>query len=776
MRPDPPADLVELLERLKLATADKVRSVYPLVRKLAGELPSFSPVWVDALALAGLLTPFQAMKINAGRGEQLHVGPYILKAPLLALGYAEYYRAARIDSRREVHLLVAAGPETSAADVISRVMSLSARLKTLRNRHIAELLEAGMHGERIWIALCPDEATPLGDLLLNVGRLPGNAVLEIARQMAASLGALEAAGVAHGDLSVASVWLADDGSIQLRHPGVRGILRPTERLLAAEASPVALDGISPERVNNDGRPTVASDLFACGCLWWKLLAGRSPMVGATSMGKLRLAAARKIADVRRYSPEAPALLVSAIEACLQPDSDERPASFAAVAELLGAPTQSGRRELGAAASQLHGSQSTSIVSAARRVLRSKDSPAWIATIAGCLAVIIGVSWPMWHSPSGTPASRQPANNRSLAVASTIKSIEPHDARRKSPKPAEMRHADAQQAAYLELSAAIEPLILAGDETVAWHRLLRPGQVVRGRPGERPSISVPTSGIVLAVEDVQFQGVDFVWRPAPDAAIDPERLVMIELQAARTTFRDCTFSALSDERNGQPVAIRWTGPRRQRQLSPAGRLQIAGCSIRGVAAAIDCRWNSPLSVDLSETLFLGPGPLLRIDHVPRIDEPIEIQLMRSTFRDAAALVGIHADRIPQDEAGTIGIAAKSCAFAPAQGGALVLFASSESPARLAKSIQWSGDGSVLSSEAPTALWLSRGPKSTGREIEVGVEGIVSSPLEFAGPAAAGSSASRLLRWQGAAQSDEPPGIADGLPNAITPHNVPTPDRR
>ncbi|HEY2147988.1 MAG TPA: hypothetical protein VGH32_08625, partial [Pirellulales bacterium] len=220
------------------------------------------------------------------------------------------------------------------------------------------------------------------------------------------------------------------------------------------------------------------------------------------------------------------------------------------------------------------------------------------------------------------------------------------------------------------------------------------------------------------------------------------------------------------RSGQPVAIRWTGPRRQRQLSPAGRLQIAGCSIRGVAAAIDCRWNSPLSVDLSETLFLGPGPLLRIDHIPRIDEPIEIQLTRSTLRDAAALVGIHADRIPQDEAGTIGVVAKSCAFAPAQGGALVLFASSESPARLAKSIQWSGDGSVLSTESPTALWLSRWPKSTGREIEVGVEGIVSSPLEFAGPAAAGSSASRLLRWQGAAQSDEPPGIPAGLPNEPT----------
>jgi len=157
----------------------------------------------------------------------------------------------------------------------------------------------------------------------------------------------------------------------------------------------------------------------------------------------------------------------------------------------------------------------------------------------------------------------------------------------------------------------------------------------------------------------------------------------------------------------------------------------------------------------------------MDRVPRIDEPLEMQLSRLTLRGAAAVVGIHIEQMPEDEPGSIVIVAHNCAFSPARGGSLVLFASAEFPGRLARSIQWSGEGSVLSAESPAAFWLPRGKNAIGREMEVRVEGIVASRLEFAGPAKAGWSESRLARWQGATQSDEPPGISERPLNAISP---------
>ncbi|HKD37482.1 MAG TPA: hypothetical protein VKB78_11800, partial [Pirellulales bacterium] len=557
-------------------------------------------------------------------------------------------------------------------------------------------IEAGTYGENIWIAFASEDATPLGDVLLNLGRLDGNSVLEIARQLVGFLGELEAVEVYHGDISTLSVCLLDDGSIRLRYPGVSGILRPVVD---------ALEDASHGDTNAARRSRVASDIYACGALWWQLLSGRLPLPAAASIGSLDGIAKKKLVDVRRYAPDAPAALVTAIDACLGGNSGQPAASLTALAKMLGPPSPTGRRVLKAVIAQLKCHSSASIATIARRVIRSKESAAWMATIAGCLAVIAGVSWPLWRSQSPP----QPATEKTPAVASATKTTTSNAAGRAAAKPNQKLHADVQQAAFIGRPVDAEPLVLP-NTMVEWNnvqRALRPGQLVRGAPGKRPSIVIPASGIVLAVEDIRFQGIDFIWRPAADAAFDPERLELFELCAAQATFRDCTLTAVADSTSGHPVAIRWTGPRQQRQLSPAGRLQIDGCLMRGVVAAIDCRCHSPLSISVSETLYLGPGPLVRMDRVPKIDEPLEVQLSRLTLRGAAAVVGIHIEQMPEDEPGSIVIVAHNCAFSPARGGSLVLFASAEFPGRLARSIQWSGEGSVLSAESPAAFWLPRG---------------------------------------------------------------------
>jgi len=73
----PPQPLVDLLSRLGLATSADVERMRRRVRRLARDLPVFESVWVDALAQARVITPYQAAEINAGRGERLAIGPYV---------------------------------------------------------------------------------------------------------------------------------------------------------------------------------------------------------------------------------------------------------------------------------------------------------------------------------------------------------------------------------------------------------------------------------------------------------------------------------------------------------------------------------------------------------------------------------------------------------------------------------------------------------------------------------------------------------------------------
>ncbi|HEX3872443.1 MAG TPA: hypothetical protein VHV77_18490, partial [Pirellulales bacterium] len=100
MRDMPPPALVDLLGRLGLAAPAQVLAVQGRVKRLARGLPGFEQVWVDALAQARVLTPFQAGEINAGRSESLVVGPYVLVQPLESLGYAVSYRARELASSR----------------------------------------------------------------------------------------------------------------------------------------------------------------------------------------------------------------------------------------------------------------------------------------------------------------------------------------------------------------------------------------------------------------------------------------------------------------------------------------------------------------------------------------------------------------------------------------------------------------------------------------------------------------------------------------------------
>ena len=80
------------------------------MRRLARDLPRFESVWVDALLQARVLTPFQAAEINAGRGQSLRVGPYVLCERLPHPHYVACYRARNVDSEQPVQLAVVEDP------------------------------------------------------------------------------------------------------------------------------------------------------------------------------------------------------------------------------------------------------------------------------------------------------------------------------------------------------------------------------------------------------------------------------------------------------------------------------------------------------------------------------------------------------------------------------------------------------------------------------------------------------------------------------------------
>ena len=368
---------------------------------MAGDLPLFDSVWIDALVQSRLLTPYQAAEINSGRGERLLVGQYVIRHALADLGYAQSFAAIELrnvqdeskhQAGRHVNLVVkSCRSDQSAAGAAAKLQSLLGAFSDCKPIGIAPLVAAGADGKMLWAAFENADGFPIAQSIACSGRLTPAAVLEIARQMVVSLGELQQAGFVHGDISASSLWLTSRGQIKLALCGIRSVMEPLADDTNENVALETFDYLAPERLSLNSSPTTSSDMYACGCLWWHLLAGRPPLLGGDAMGKTQAVLQPRIANIRHIAPDVPECLASAIEACTQVDPALRPTSFSELAVQLGSTGRAGHRQLAARlAASGHRVRCTS---GWKTQLRWQHAGQPILAIAACLFLLAAATWP-----------------------------------------------------------------------------------------------------------------------------------------------------------------------------------------------------------------------------------------------------------------------------------------------------------------------------------------------------------------------------------------------
>ncbi len=850
MHERPPAELVALLKRLGLADAAQVERMGRRVRRLARDLPRFESVWVDALCQARILTPFQAAEINAGRGSSLRLGPYVIEQRFIHPCYVACYRARDIESRAVVRLAIVenagangdellgqlqslaghssfsdansphpnplpkgegtsvssssivsssslvsrTGSIASSSSIASRTASLSPLSSPLRFPLPSPLFSLGRDGDRLFVAEPWVEGRTAAEWMVHHGRVPSEVVLEIARAMAAQLAMLEKCGICHGDVSTSSLVLTDGGEARLLLPGLRGILRPEEGYAHGDLPPEAYDSLAPERVSAGTPPNTASDIYACGCVWWQLLCGRPPLVGGDSLAKLRAAQAGEIRDVRNYAPDVSPPLAAAIFACLQRDPHCRPESMARLSAMLGSTTRGGREALADCLART-GRPTVHWTTTVRSIRRSNRTPFWIAGTLCCLTVALAICWQMssqrsaisgqqseqvasgqklvasgqWPVASGTnlpsPASGRGAGGegsgqfQNVASESNSKSRNPEIPKSQISNPS----AEVVPASYQQVESKPEDLVLTADKAVEAESLkLQAGQCVRGPEGRRATILVPLTGMIVDKENVRFENIDFRARAMANNNVKSSESAMLELRAGRASFRGCSFQVEETERTPK-AAVRWTHPSAAETAEtslPNGRIQWYDCFLHRVSIGLDCRTAGALSIELRNVLHLDAGSLVRLDHCPQSDEPVSIALEQLTLRNCGPLLECLAPRL-ESQPGEIAVTATACALVPEAEMPLIHVRGPQMPERLPAAIRWSGQGSLLGPRTPVIVWSNaEGQRRILDESALSIAGLVRSEVAFAGKPSEDPAASRLVRWQAPLQSADPPGYDPG----------------
>jgi serine/threonine-protein kinase len=167
--------------------------------------------------------------------------------------------------------------------------------------------------------------------------LPDEETARLAGEIAAGLAHAHGRRVVHRDLKPSNVLFDAEGTAKLADFGIArvggaGTLTETGTLLGTAAY------ISPEQAA--GEPaTAASDVYSFGVILFRLLTGRLPFEGETSLELAAKHLREQPPSVSDLRPDAPASLAALADAALVKEPDGRPADGVALAEALGvAPT------------------------------------------------------------------------------------------------------------------------------------------------------------------------------------------------------------------------------------------------------------------------------------------------------------------------------------------------------------------------------------------------------------------------------------------------------
>jgi eukaryotic-like serine/threonine-protein kinase len=748
----------KLLLAARLCTPADLRRARSHVKRLTRDLPAFDSVWLDALTALGRLTPFQARLIESSRPERIQIGPCVLVERLGGGAYGETFLARSRDGNEPCVAKILRMDDRFPVEVVDRLEDLINSLKDLA--HPSLVVPHGCHrtGEQLAIVSRQAIGPALNDLLIRRGRFPGAVVLEIGRQLADGLRALEERREVHGDIRSANVRLTKAGIAVLVDTGIRRLIEP-EVSIHTGLSAQRHDGTSPELIGTRAHPTGASDMYALGCLLWHLLAGRPPFPGGDPLVKLAAHQTRRIDDVRKWAPDTPSLLAEGIRRMTAHDPSDRPRNFAQLTERWGAPRRSGRRRLAAFRRWFD---------APAPLGRNTPTPGrgsrWTRTLMLLgLAILLGIAW-------GDPRARGLLlswNNRTSEVAP----VEPE------PVPAQPAVPRKAEIALTSAVAPAEPLRRTGDLPVPDRQgvvRLSPGGryragelsvvgalVIEGDVSDPPRILVSDRGLRIVAESVTIRNVCLCEdREQASAPRRPAALLLV--QARSLEIEHCVLDAAPMSETVPPesptvpgalVAWKLIDPRNPRTGAAVFRETVMAGGDAAVYVA-----DAAESITFTQCLRPGGGPLCHLASLPREGRTSTIMLDHVTCRGVDSVIRF----APADHGGATGgisvVAADSVLDPEPRGGLFGVYAAPNSSLTMPQ-VKLTGEGSIAPQEGAAAVLQdpATGGMQPWDEPPIDIDGLFACSIDYAGPMSRLTADAEVAENDAPRRSSIPPGI-------------------
>ncbi|UCF66855.1 MAG: protein kinase, partial [Acidobacteriota bacterium] len=245
-------------------------------------------------------------------------------------GMGEVYRADDLKLGQPVALKFLPPALERDPALLTRLLNEVRLARQVSHPNVCRVYDVGEVDGHHFLSMEYVDGDDLGSLIRQIGRLPRDKAVQIARQLCAGLAAAHDQGILHRDLKPSNVMIDGRGRVRITDFGLAGLageIRGEEVRIGTPAymAPEQLAGRDVSR---------SSDLYALGLVLYELFTGK------------RAFEAKTPAELRRLhelsSPTTPSSLVegfdpaveSVILRCLSRDPRERPGSALAVAGAL----------------------------------------------------------------------------------------------------------------------------------------------------------------------------------------------------------------------------------------------------------------------------------------------------------------------------------------------------------------------------------------------------------------------------------------------------------
>jgi len=297
-------------------------------------------------------------------------------------GMGEVYKAEDLTLGQQVALKFLPADLVEREDLKRRFHEEVRIARRVTHRNVARVHDIAEVDGRPFLSMEYVDGEDLSQLLRQIGRLPREKALDIARQICAGLSAAHESGVLHRDLKPANVLLDRAGKVHLTDFGL-AVLAEEQVEGGVVGTPAYM---APEQING-GRIDERSEVYSLGLLLYELFTGKRAFDGR-SFEELRTQHAQS-------TPLTPTSVLADMDPgvervilqCLEKDPEERPASVKAVAWALpgGDPL--------AAALAAGETPPPELVAAANvgTGLDPKIALVWLVVTLACLAGVLGLA-------------------------------------------------------------------------------------------------------------------------------------------------------------------------------------------------------------------------------------------------------------------------------------------------------------------------------------------------------------------------------------------------